>query len=94
MYIHGHKHFTETITLKFAVMLLTLLQDIQMTCFNLIILYCKQMVNQICPTELQINYANPFDTEAAFLEFTLSITNDKFTISDFNFKIVNFPFSV
>ena len=33
------------------------------------------MVSQICPTELQLNKANPSDTEAPFLDSDLSITN-------------------
>ena len=54
------------------------------------------MVGQIYLTELQFNKANSSDTEAPFLD--LSITNG--TVSskvydkrdDFNFEIVNFPF--
>ena len=60
--------------------------------------YFEQMVGQIYPTELQLNKANSFDTEALFLDLNLSITNvivsakiyDK--RDDFNFEIVNFPF--
>ena len=56
------------------------------------------MVGQIYPTELQLNKANSFDTEAPFLDLNLSITN--FLVSsksydkrdDFNFEIVNFSF--
>ena len=33
------------------------------------------MVSQIYPTELQLNKANPSDTEAPFLDLDLSITN-------------------
>ena len=33
------------------------------------------MVGQIYPTELQLNKANPSDTEAPFLDLNLSITN-------------------
>ena len=29
----------------------------------------EQMVGQICPTELQLNKANSFDTESPFLDF-------------------------
>ena len=35
--------------------------------------YFEQIVGQIYPTELQLNKANSFDTEASFLD--LSITN-------------------
>ena len=60
--------------------------------------YFEQMVGQIYPTELQFNKANSSDTEAPFLDLTLSTT--KGTVSskiyykpdDFNFEIVNFPF--
>ena len=34
----------------------------------------EQMVGQIYPTELQLDKANIFDTEAAFLDLDLSIT--------------------
>ena len=43
--------------------------------------YFEQMVGQIYPTKLQLNKANPSDTEASFLELNLSITNGKFSIS-------------
>ena len=33
------------------------------------------MVGQIYPTELQLNKANSFDTEAPFLDLNLSVTN-------------------
>ena len=56
------------------------------------------MVNQIYPSELQLNKANTSDTEAPFLDLHLSISNgfvpskiyDK--RDDFDFDIVNFPF--
>ena len=56
------------------------------------------MVSQIYPSELQLNKANTSDTEAAFLELNLSISNDIFSTKiydkrdDFDFEIVNFPF--
>ena len=46
-----------------------------MTNLILIILILKKMVGQIYPTELQLNKANSSDTEAPFLDLTLSITN-------------------
>ena len=55
------------------------------------------MVSQIYPIELQLNKANPSDTEAPFLDFDLAITNGKVSTKiydkreDFNFEIVNFP---
>ena len=61
--------------------------------------YFEQMVGQIYPTELQLNKANSSDTEAPFLDLNLSITNGIVSSKiydkrdDFNFEIVNFPFS-
>ena len=60
--------------------------------------YFEQMVGRIYPTELQLNKANSSDTEAPFLDLTLSITNGIVSSKiydkrdDFNFEIVNFPF--
>ena len=60
--------------------------------------YFEQMVGQIYPTELQLNKANSSDTEAPFLDLTLStadgIVSSKiyYKRDDFNFEIVNFPF--
>ena len=60
--------------------------------------YFEQMVDQIYPTELQLNKANFADTEATFLDLNLSITNGIVSSKiynkrdDFNFEIVNFPF--
>ena len=61
--------------------------------------YFKGMINRIYPPELQLNKANTSDTEAPFLDMHLSISNgfvssniyDK--CDDFDFDIVNFPFS-
>ena len=56
------------------------------------------MVSQIYPAELQLNKANASDTEAAFLDLHLSISNDIVSTKiydkrdDFDFDIVNFPF--
>ena len=56
------------------------------------------MVCQIYPSELQLNKANTSDTEAAFLDLHLSISNDIVSTKiydkhdDFDFEIVNFPF--
>ena len=56
------------------------------------------MVNQVYPSELQLNKANTSDTEAPFLDLYLSISHGfgSFKIydkrDDFNFDIVNFPF--
>ena len=61
--------------------------------------YFEQMVGQIYPTEHQLNKANSSDTEAPFLDLTLSTTDGSLVSSkiyykrdDFNFEIVNFPF--
>ena len=60
--------------------------------------YFDNMVSQIYPSELQLNKANTSDTEAAFLDLHLSISNDIVSAKiyckrdDFDFEIVNFPF--
>ena len=60
--------------------------------------YFDNMVSQIYPSELQLNKANTSDTEAAFLDLHLSISNDTVSTKiydkrgDFDFEIVNFPF--
>ena len=54
-------------------------------------------VSQIYPSQLQLNKANYSDTEAAFLDLHLSISNDIVSTKiydkrdDFDFEIVNFP---
>ena len=56
------------------------------------------MVSQIYSTELQSNKAALSDTDAAFFDLDLSITNGMVSTKiyykrdDFNFEIVNFPF--
>ena len=56
------------------------------------------MVSQIYPIELQLNKAYTSDTEAAFLDLHLSISNHIVSTKiydkrdDFDFKIVNLPF--
>ena len=60
--------------------------------------YFDNMVSQIYPSELQLNKANTSDTEAAFLDLHLSISNDIVSSmiydkrDDFDFEIANFPF--
>ena len=57
--------------------------------------YFEGMVNQIYPSELQLNKANTSDTEAPFLDLHLSISNDFVSSNIFDkrdFDIVNFPF--
>ena len=61
-------------------------------------IHFEHMVRRIYPTELQLNKANASNTEAAFLDFNLSIRNDIVSTKiydrwdDFNFDIVNFLF--
>ena len=61
-------------------------------------IYFDNMVRKIYPAELQLNKANTFDNEAAFLEVHLFISNDIISTKmydkhiDFDFEIVNFPF--
>ena len=60
--------------------------------------YFVAMVSQIYPSELQLDKDNTPDTEAAFLDLHLSISNDIVSTKiydkrdDFDFEIVNFPF--
>ena len=60
--------------------------------------YFKGMVNQIYPSELQLNKANTSDTEAPFLDLHLSISNGFVSSKmydkrdDFDFDMGNFPF--
>ena len=60
--------------------------------------YFDNMVSQIYPSKLQLNKTNTSDTEAAFLDLHLSISNDivsakvYYKRDDFDFEIVNFPF--
>ena len=54
------------------------------------------MVDRIYPTELQLNRANSFDTEAPFLDLNLCISNGTASTKIYDkrddFDIVNFPF--
>ena len=56
------------------------------------------ILTQIYHSELQLNKANASDTEAAFSDLHLSISNDTVSTKiydkrdDFDFEIVNFPF--
>ena len=56
------------------------------------------MVSQIYPSELQLNKANTSDTEAAFLDLHLSISNDIVSTKiynkrdNFEFKLSKLPF--
>ena len=67
---------------------------------NITNVYFDNMVSQIYPSELQLNKANTSDTEAAFLDLHLSISNyivstktyDTRERDDFDFEIINFPF--
>ena len=60
--------------------------------------YFDTMVSRIYPSELQLGGANTSDTEAAFLDLHLSISNDMVSTriygksDDFYFETVNFPF--
>ncbi|MCG8117959.1 MAG: hypothetical protein N0E45_21745 [Candidatus Thiodiazotropha endolucinida] len=60
--------------------------------------YFEVMVNQIYPSDLQLNKANNSDIEAPFLDLHLKISNGFVSTKiydkrdDFDFNIVNFPF--
>ena len=65
---------------------------------NIYNVYFDNMVSRIYPSEIQLNKANTSETEAAFLDLHLSISNDIVSTKiydkrdDFDFEIVNFPF--
>ena len=77
-------------------MTLTLHPDICI--LNIDNVYFDNMVSQIYTSELQLNKANTSDTEAAFLDLHLLISNDIVSTKiydkrdDFDFEIVTFPF--
>ena len=79
-------------------MRLTLHPDIWAIFLNINNVYFDDMVSQIYHSELQLNKANTSDTEAAFLDLHLSISNDIVYTKiygkrdDFDFEIVNFQF--
>ena len=56
------------------------------------------LVSQIYPSELQLNKANTSDTDAAFLDLHLSISDDIVSTQiydkrdDSDFEVVDFPF--
>ena len=60
--------------------------------------YFDNMISQINPSELQLNKANTYGTEAAFLDFHLSFSNDIVSTKIYDthdridFEIVIFPF--
>ena len=60
--------------------------------------YFDNMVSQLYLSALQLNKANTSDTEAASLDFHLSISSNTVSTKiydkrdDFDFEIVNFPF--
>ena len=76
---------------------LTLLLDI-CKILNINNHYFDNMVGQIYPKELQLKKSHTSDTEAAFLDLHLLISNDIVSTKiydkrdDFDFEIVNFPF--
>ena len=65
---------------------------------NISNVYFDTMESQIYPSELQLNKSNSSDTQDAFLDLHLSISNDIVSAKinderdDFDFEIVNFPF--
>ena len=65
---------------------------------NINSVYFDNMLSQIYPLELQLNKANTSDTEAAFLDLHLPISNDIVSTKiydkrdEFDFEIVNFSF--
>ena len=62
-------------------------------------MYFDDMISQIYTLELQFSKANTSDSEAAFLDLHLSVSNDIVSTKiydkrdNFDFEIVNFQFS-
>ena len=60
--------------------------------------FFDNMVSQVYPSEHQLIKTNTLDTQAAFLDLHVSISNDIVSTKiydkrdDFDFEIVNFPF--
>ena len=81
-----------------VMMRLTLHPDILTIFLNINSVYFDNMVSQNYSSEPQLNKTNTSDTEAAFLDLHLSISNDIVSskiydkCDDFDFEIVNFPF--
>ena len=79
-------------------MLLTLHPDIWQDVLNIYKFYFDTMVSHMYLSELQLNKAYTTDTEAAFTDLHLSISNNIVSTKinnkrdDFDFEIVNFPF--
>ena len=67
---------------------------------SIINVYFDTMVSQIHPSELQLNKTNPSDTEGAFLNLHMSVSNKIVSTkiydkrNDFDFIIVNFLFII
>ena len=58
-------------------------------------MHYEQMVHNIYPTEHKLNKANASNSEAAFLEWNISIKNESVSQKiyvDFDFDIADFPF--
>ena len=85
-------------TYDFSTLYTTLPHNLIKEFLNINIVYFDNMVSQIYPSELQLNKSNTCDTEAAFLDFPLSISNDIVSTKNYNksdgfdFEIVIFPF--
>ena len=60
--------------------------------------YFEHMVDRLYPAELQLNKVNSSDTEAPFLDLSLSLSNGTVSTKiydkrdDFDFDVVNFLF--
>ena len=84
--------------ISMIILLLPVIQEGLDDILNINNVYFETMVSQIYPSELQLNKANASDTEAAFLDLHLSISNGIISTKiydkrdDFDFEIVNFPF--
>ena len=66
--------------------------------FNINNVYFDNMISQMYPSKIKLCKANTFDTDVAFLDLHLSISNDIVSTkiydkrNDFDFEMVIFPF--
>ena len=94
IYLSDNKHADVIYAFKTILYTSRYLDDI----LNISNAYFDKLVNQIYPSELQHYKANTSDTEAAFLDLHLSISNDIVYTKiddkrdDLGFQIVIFPF--
>ena len=89
----GTKLYSQIISIPMGTNCAALVADLFLFCYDR-----DFMVDRIYPTDLQLNRADSFDTEAPFLDLNLCIFNGTVSTKiydkrdDFDSDIVNFPF--